>query len=153
MQKYKTLAYHQHPCLLLLLFRSIEIKNPERNRTTVDECLVASIVIFAPLTHSGSTILRFNSFVLFSDQNNSDRKRWVVIPCYNRMDNNPYFDHHHARATKLFKVGNLNCVRGAAFLCFFGPCPNFLLHVRKILSHFAQSVRKKFAYNTAIRLW
>ncbi|XP_078486050.1 L-proline trans-4-hydroxylase-like isoform X2 [Ciona intestinalis] len=39
-----------------------------------------------------------------SDQNHSDRKRWVIIPCYNRMDNNPYIDHHHARATKLVKV-------------------------------------------------
>jgi len=54
-----------------------------------------------------------NVFVLYvltqscyfgSDRNYSDRRRWVIIPCYNRMDNDPYRDHHHARATKLHKV-------------------------------------------------
>ena len=54
-----------------------------------------------------------NIFVLYfltqscyfgSDRNYSERRRWVIIPCYNRMDNDPYRDHHHARATKLHKV-------------------------------------------------
>ncbi|XP_076805917.1 L-proline trans-4-hydroxylase-like [Clavelina lepadiformis] len=41
-----------------------------------------------------------------SDQNNSDRRRWMMIACYNRADNNPTKDHHHARYTTLETVSN-----------------------------------------------
>ena len=62
---------------------------------------------YGALLPSKSTVLATSHNLLkifLSEQNHSDRKHWVIIPCYNRMDNNPYFDHHHARATKLFKV-------------------------------------------------
>jgi len=36
-----------------------------------------------------------------SDQNRSDRKRWAMTACYNRVDNDPFKDHHHARLTPL----------------------------------------------------
>ncbi|XP_071948856.1 L-proline trans-4-hydroxylase-like [Antedon mediterranea] len=41
-----------------------------------------------------------------SDQNRSDRRRWVFICSYNRADNNPYFEHHHPLYTPLKKVSN-----------------------------------------------
>lgn len=40
----------------------------------------------------------------FSAQNKSDRRRYCIIPCYNRADNDSYFDHHHARYQKIDKV-------------------------------------------------
>ncbi|CAK8674786.1 unnamed protein product [Clavelina lepadiformis] len=54
----------------------------------------------------------FHCNVLHSSaQNHSDRKRWVIIPCYNKMDNDPYADHHHARATKLHKVEDEDLIK------------------------------------------
>ena len=40
--------------------------------------------------------------------------------------------------------------RPVFFFFFFGHCPNFLLNVRNIWSHFGQSVRKTFAYSMTI---
>ncbi|BFZ20562.1 hypothetical protein BsWGS_23600 [Bradybaena similaris] len=39
-----------------------------------------------------------------SGNNDSDSKRWVFIPCYNKKTNNPTFEHHHPRYTPLEKV-------------------------------------------------
>lgn len=39
-----------------------------------------------------------------SAPNTSDRRRYAIIPCYNRVTNDAYFDHHHARVTKLHKI-------------------------------------------------
>nr|XP_039269389.1 L-proline trans-4-hydroxylase-like isoform X1 [Styela clava] len=39
-----------------------------------------------------------------SAPNTSTRRRYAIIPCYNRVTNDAYFDHHHARVTKLNKV-------------------------------------------------
>ena len=39
-----------------------------------------------------------------SDQNRSDKPRWVLICCYNAARNDPYKDHHHPRYTPLDKV-------------------------------------------------
>ncbi len=49
--------------------------------------------------------LFFHSNTLHSSSRNvSDRSRNVLLCCYNRMDNDPYKDHHHPRATPLHKV-------------------------------------------------
>ncbi len=39
-----------------------------------------------------------------SDQNRSAQRRWALICCYNRRDNEPVVDHHHPGYTKLHKV-------------------------------------------------
>ncbi len=39
-----------------------------------------------------------------SDQNRSDKPRWVLICCYNAARNDPYKEHHHPRYTPLEKV-------------------------------------------------
>ena len=39
-----------------------------------------------------------------SDQNRSDKPRWVLICCYNAARNNPYREHHHPQYTPLNKV-------------------------------------------------
>ncbi|XP_072014594.1 L-proline trans-4-hydroxylase-like isoform X2 [Amphiura filiformis] len=41
-----------------------------------------------------------------SEQNKSDRRRWVFIAAYNRATNNPVKDHHHPKYTPLVKVPN-----------------------------------------------
>jgi hypothetical protein len=49
--------------------------------------------------------LFFHSNTLHSSsQNVSDRSRNVLLCCYNRVDNDPYKEHHHPRATPLHKV-------------------------------------------------
>ncbi|XP_069183397.1 L-proline trans-4-hydroxylase-like [Procambarus clarkii] len=39
-----------------------------------------------------------------SDQNSSDRRRWVFIVAFNKRANNPYKVHHHPQYTPLIKV-------------------------------------------------
>jgi len=39
-----------------------------------------------------------------SGNNDSDSKRWVLIPCYNAKSNDPIIEHHHPRYTPLKKV-------------------------------------------------
>ena len=39
-----------------------------------------------------------------SDQNRSDKRRWALICCYNRADNEPVIDHHHPGYTRLHKL-------------------------------------------------
>ncbi|MEC8653234.1 MAG: phytanoyl-CoA dioxygenase family protein [Planctomycetota bacterium] len=39
-----------------------------------------------------------------SDQNRSAQRRWALICCYNRADNEPAIDHHHPCYTKLHKL-------------------------------------------------
>ena len=39
-----------------------------------------------------------------SDQNRSAQRRWAMICCYNRADNEPVVDHHHPGYTKLHKL-------------------------------------------------
>ncbi len=39
-----------------------------------------------------------------SDQNRSEKPRWVLICCYNAARNDPYKEHHHPRYTPLNKV-------------------------------------------------
>lgn len=49
--------------------------------------------------------LFFHSNTLHSSsQNVSERSRNVLLCCYNRLDNDPYKEHHHPRATPLHKV-------------------------------------------------
>ncbi|KAL4226659.1 hypothetical protein ACF0H5_014640 [Mactra antiquata] len=47
-----------------------------------------------------------------SSANLSDKRRWALLCCYNRADNNPVKEHHHPFYTPLIKVRNediLNC--------------------------------------------
>ena len=39
-----------------------------------------------------------------SDQNRSAQRRWAMICCYNRADNEPVVDHHHPGYTPLHKL-------------------------------------------------
>ncbi|XP_042208028.1 LOW QUALITY PROTEIN: L-proline trans-4-hydroxylase-like [Homarus americanus] len=39
-----------------------------------------------------------------SDQNSSDRRRWVFIVSFNKRSNNPYKEHHHPQYTPMTKV-------------------------------------------------
>ena len=42
-----------------------------------------------------------------SDKNDSDMRRWAFLVSYNKADNDPMFDHHHARYTPLQKVSGI----------------------------------------------
>lgn len=57
--------------------------------------------------------LFFHPNLLHTSSNNvSDTKRWVLIPCYNRKDNNPLYEHHHPQYTPMEKVKDseiMNC--------------------------------------------
>ena len=46
-----------------------------------------------------------------SSQNTSDHSRNVLLCCYNRVDNDPYKDHHHPRATALRVVDDAEIKR------------------------------------------
>jgi ectoine hydroxylase-related dioxygenase (phytanoyl-CoA dioxygenase family) len=39
-----------------------------------------------------------------SSANLSDKRRWALLCCYNRADNNPVKEHHHPQYTPLKKV-------------------------------------------------
>jgi len=52
----------------------------------------------------GDAVFFHSNLLHRSDQNRSDRPRWVLICCYNAARNNPYKEHHHPRYTPLEKV-------------------------------------------------
>ena len=39
-----------------------------------------------------------------SDKNNSDKRRWTLLCCYNLADNNPFIEHHHPNYTPIKKL-------------------------------------------------
>ncbi len=53
---------------------------------------------------AGDALFFHGNLLHRSDQNRSDKPRWVLICCYNAARNNPYKDHHHPRYTPLSKV-------------------------------------------------
>ena len=52
----------------------------------------------------GDAVFFHGNLLHRSDQNSSDKPRWVLICCYNSASNDPYKDHHHPRYTPLEKV-------------------------------------------------
>ena len=53
---------------------------------------------------AGDTVFFHSNTLHRSDQNRSDKPRWVLICCYNAARNDPYKEHHHPRYTPLVKV-------------------------------------------------
>jgi hypothetical protein len=52
----------------------------------------------------GDAVFFHSNLLHRSDQNRSDKPRWVLICCYNAAHNDPYKEHHHPRYTPLEKV-------------------------------------------------
>ena len=62
-----------------------------------------------------------------SAQNNSDRRRWAYLMCYNTKQNNPVRPHHLPQYTPLNKVSNLlqhSIVRISAYLMCYNTIQN-----------------------------
>ena len=53
---------------------------------------------------SGDAVFFHCNLLHRSDQNSSDFRRWAFLVAYNRADNNPMFDHQHARYSPLKRV-------------------------------------------------
>ena len=53
---------------------------------------------------AGDAVFFHGNLLHRSDQNRSDKPRWVLICCYNAARNDPYKDHHHPQYTPLNKV-------------------------------------------------
>jgi hypothetical protein len=53
---------------------------------------------------AGDAVFFHGNLLHRSDQNRSEKPRWVLICCYNAARNDPYRDHHHPRYTRLSKV-------------------------------------------------
>lgn len=53
---------------------------------------------------AGDAVFFHGNLLHRSDQNRSDKPRWVLICCYNTARNDPYKEHHHPRYTPLEKV-------------------------------------------------
>ena len=54
-----------------------------------------------------------------SDKNNSDKRRWTLLCCYNLATNDPFIDHHHPNYTPIKKLED-NQIRKAG-LKFLNP--------------------------------
>jgi len=66
------------------------------------------MVLFVIHLHflSPGDALFFHSNLLHrSDKNESDMRRWSFLCAYNRADNDPVYEHHHAQYTPLHMVG------------------------------------------------
>jgi hypothetical protein len=53
---------------------------------------------------AGDAVFFHSNLMHRSDQNRSDKPRWVLICCYNAARNDPYKEHHHPGYTPLHKV-------------------------------------------------
>jgi hypothetical protein len=53
---------------------------------------------------AGDAVFFHGNLLHRSDQNRSDKPRWVLICCYNTKSNDPYKDHHHPGYTPLNRV-------------------------------------------------
>lgn len=69
----------------------------------VDEALKRLELVYVEMD-AGDAVFFHGNLLHRSDQNRSDKPRWVLICCYNAARNDPYKDHHHPRYTKLVKV-------------------------------------------------
>ena len=54
-----------------------------------------------------------------SDKNNSDKRRWTLLCCYNLAKNDPFIEHHHPSYTPIKKLED-NQIRKAG-LKFLNP--------------------------------
>lgn len=68
---------------------------------------------------SGDALFFHSNLLHTSDQNTSERRRWVFIIAFNRRSNNPYKEHHHPQYTPMTKVPD-----SAVLECGDGNDPN-----------------------------
>ncbi|XP_013384548.1 uncharacterized protein LOC106154670 [Lingula anatina] len=83
---------------------------PIGNQTGADLERVKQASKVLPLTYvelnPGDAAFFHCNLLHTSDQNNSDRRRWGLVCCYNSARNNPVIAHHHPQYTPLKKVPN-----------------------------------------------
>jgi hypothetical protein len=83
--------------------------DPER----VAQALARLDLVYAELD-PGDAIFFHCNLLHRSDQNRSDKPRWVLICCYNSARNDPYKPHHHPNYTPLHKVDDEAIVKTGA---------------------------------------
>lgn len=71
----------------------------------VNEALKVLPLVYCEMQPGDALIFHCN-LLHRSDQNRSNKRRWVYICCYNAARNNPYKEHHHPRYRPLHKVGD-----------------------------------------------
>ncbi|XP_005090958.1 L-proline trans-4-hydroxylase [Aplysia californica] len=115
-------CYKENGCLEILVgsHKCGRIEHTMKaGQTGADLDRVAEIRKICPHTYvemdAGDALFFHANLLHTSGDNLSDTKRWVLIPCYNRKDNNPLYEHHHPQYTPLEKV------KDSAFL----ECQNF----------------------------
>ena len=47
---------------------------------------------------------KFKGLFIVQQKNNSDKRRWTLLCCYNLAENNPFIDHHHPNYTPIKKL-------------------------------------------------
>ena len=80
------------------------------DRERVDEALKRMERVHAEMEPGDAVFFHCNTLHR-SDQNRSDKPRWVLICCYNAARNDPYKPHHHPNYTPLQKVADDAIVR------------------------------------------
>jgi hypothetical protein len=73
------------------------------DRERVDEALKRLELVYVEMDPGDAVFFHCNTLHR-SDQNRSDKPRWVLICCYNAARNDPYKIHHHPNYTPLEKV-------------------------------------------------
>nr|XP_039254828.1 L-proline trans-4-hydroxylase-like [Styela clava] len=71
----------------------------------LDEILKRLTVLQAEM-EPGDALFFHSNVMHRSEQNSSNDRRWAFLCAYNRADNNPVIEHHHARYFPLEKVPN-----------------------------------------------